>query len=94
MPTQFVRIRDTASGVETSVSEARAKQLAERHKGVVEILRDVEATDRLGRPLPASRPEVSKQDAPAAEVPELSVEPAADAPVSAKTTPKSKEQAR
>ena len=65
MPTQFVRIRDTTSGVETSVSESRAKQLADR--GGVEILKDVKATDALGRPLPASK---------------------------AKTTVKSKEQAR
>lgn len=51
MATKFVRVRDKSTGVEVSVSAARAKTLAARG---AEIL-DVPAVDRLGRPLPASK---------------------------------------
>lgn len=54
MPTTFVRIQDTHTGLETSVSEARAEQLVGR--GGVTILTATPAVDRLGRPLPASQP--------------------------------------
>ena len=62
MPTKFVRIRDKATGVETSVSDRRAEQIKARaglqkdHPGV-EILADVPAVDALGRPLPAAKAE-------------------------------------
>jgi hypothetical protein len=49
VPTEFVRIRDTKTLTESSVSARRAEQLVER--GGVEILTDVPAVDRLGRPL-------------------------------------------
>ncbi|MEO3929239.1 hypothetical protein ABGB07_36120 [Micromonosporaceae bacterium B7E4] len=61
MPTKFVRIRDKATGVESSVSDRRAEQLkarAERNKDHpgVEILADVPAVDALGRALPPTAP--------------------------------------
>ncbi|ATO14688.1 hypothetical protein CO540_13320 [Micromonospora sp. WMMA2032] len=49
----LVRIRDNSSKTEVTVGRRRAEQLAERSKDV-EILDDAAATDRLGRPLPAS----------------------------------------
>lgn len=47
---ELVRVRDKSTKAEYSVGRRRAEQLAAR--GGVEIL-DAEATDRLGRALPA-----------------------------------------
>lgn len=47
----LVRIRDKSTNTEYSVGVRRAKQLFER--GDVEIVKDGDATDRLGRALPA-----------------------------------------
>lgn len=55
MPTEFVRIRDTKTNTELSVSRQRAEQLAGR--GDVEILKDAKAVDGLGQPLPAITPQ-------------------------------------
>lgn len=48
----LVRIRDKSNNTEYSVGRRRAEQLAER--GSVEIVKDGDAADRLGRALPPS----------------------------------------
>lgn len=48
----LVRIRDKSTNTEYSVGARRAEQLVER--GGVEVVKDGDATDRLGRALPAT----------------------------------------
>ncbi|MEU5946313.1 hypothetical protein ABZ793_12215 [Micromonospora sp. NPDC047465] len=48
----LVRIRDKNTGTEYSVGARRAEQLVER--GGVEVVKDGDATDKLGRALPAA----------------------------------------
>ncbi|PWR08574.1 hypothetical protein DKT68_15265 [Micromonospora acroterricola] len=47
----LVRIRDKNTNAEYSVGRRRAEQLAERG---AEVVKDGDATDRMGRALPAS----------------------------------------
>ncbi|MGI5144793.1 hypothetical protein ACQEVC_45500 [Plantactinospora sp. CA-294935] len=52
-----MRIRETRTKAESTVSRRRADQLVQR--GGVEILKDAKAVDNLGRPLPPTTPEMT-----------------------------------
>ncbi|MGW1057624.1 hypothetical protein [Micromonospora rubida] len=84
----LVRIRDKNSNVEYTVGRRRAEQLVER--GGVELVKDGDAADRLGRALPATT------TAPAASEPDPSGEtnPAPSTSATTKSKSASKEQTR
>ena len=88
MPTEFVRVRDKATGHTMSVGADRAAQLADR--GDVDILTDTDAVDGFGRPLPAEHATAEPATAepataePAAESAKRTSVKAADAAVSEK----------
>ncbi|MFI1197695.1 hypothetical protein ACH4T9_31165 [Micromonospora sp. NPDC020750] len=84
----LVRVRDKNSNAEYTVGARRAAQLVGR--GGVELVKDGDAEDRLGRALPATT------TAPAASEPDPSgeTEPAPSTSATTKSKSASKEQTR
>ena len=76
MPTEFVRVRDKATGHTMSVGADRAAQLADR--GDVDILTDTDAVDGFGRPLPAEHATAEPATAEPATAEPATAEPAAE----------------